>query len=264
LGLPSAAAKPVSAAAVIISPHAVSAAARPDWGWHGYENFNQLGALAHQPPAVSIPDDRPAGANMHPDLAPYMKYAHLWRPSNGPTGVANSAGSATAPGSADDRISIPKETTPAGNPAPSRGPIEVLPSPAHESQLLAPGPEGSAPVQTAHIGAGASQADHRKPELAPATLPHSVEAQPEVHHPVNPPAPPAPVGASLPLPLREKVSEACVGKARNLVVEQVAPMHLRIAFLCRTQPEADALTNHLSALPELRPYNVDYEIQIGQ
>jgi hypothetical protein len=81
--------------------------------------------------------------------------------------------------------------------------------------------------------------------------------------PINPP-PPLPGATSLPLPIRQKIGEICKDKARNLVVEQISPLHVRVGFVCKTQAEADSVTNQLAGAPELRPYNLDYEIQIGQ
>ena len=96
--------------------------------------------------------------------------------------------------------------------------------------------------------------------------------------PPTPPSPPEPIkpkviyapqpdagGArSLPLPVRERLSGVCAGKCRNLAVDLQTPTRLNISFLVRDQVEAEMLTNMLGALPELAPYKVDFEVQIGQ
>ncbi len=66
------------------------------------------------------------------------------------------------------------------------------------------------------------------------------------------------------MPVREKVSQICTGRCRNLVVEMISPIRLRIAFLVKDQTEADMLTNLLGGAQELAPYKVDFEVQIGQ
>jgi hypothetical protein len=80
----------------------------------------------------------------------------------------------------------------------------------------------------------------------------------------EPSPPPGPSGFRIPLNVRERISEICAGRSRNLVVEQQSPIRLRIAFLVHSPADADALTSQLAALPELGPYKVDFEVQIGQ
>jgi hypothetical protein len=72
-------------------------------------------------------------------------------------------------------------------------------------------------------------------------------------------------GASrLPLAVRERVSEVCTGKCRNLAVTMTAPSRLTVSFLVKDSLEAELLTNMIGALPELASYKVDFEVQIGQ
>jgi hypothetical protein len=77
-----------------------------------------------------------------------------------------------------------------------------------------------------------------------------------------PPPPEAP--NSVPLAVRQRLTEMCAGKCRNLGVELSSPMHLRVAFTVRDQVEADMLTNLLGGIAELAPYKVDFEVQIRQ
>src|SRR5262249_28700023 len=65
---------------------AVMPGPRPDWGWHGYDGWNQGNR-------VPLPSESLSQAStMAADMAPYLKYAHLWKLSSsavgGPTGVA--------------------------------------------------------------------------------------------------------------------------------------------------------------------------------
>jgi hypothetical protein len=259
-------------AAVLIAPRALPVAARPDWGWNGYDNFNQMSPTNRQPPQIVQADNRSASAITNPDMGPYMKYAHLWRPSNGSAAITNPA-LAQRPAAlpADDTgFSIAKENSPAAAGS-DPGHIHALPPGSLDGPILNPEPEGSSHVQPAHYGPGA--AEHRKSEsVQPVdsltvwpTSARSIETKPEGRPaPISTPPPPAPGGTSLPLPIRQKIGEICKDGARNLVVEQISPLHLRVGFVCKTQAEADAVTNHLASMPELRPYNLDYEIQIGQ
>jgi hypothetical protein len=260
-------------AAVLVAPRAMPVAARPDWGWHGYDNFNQLSPTSRQPQSIIQADNRSSSAIANPDLGPYMKYAHLWRPSNGSAAITNPSLAqhpVTLP-AGDEGFSMPKENSPAAASGPNHGPIHSLPPGSPEGPILNPEPEGSSHVQPANYGTAA--AEHRKSEsLQPMdsltvwpTPSRPTDTKPEARPaPVSPPPPPAPGSAGLPLPIREKIGEICKERARNLLVEQISPLHLRVGFVCKTQAEADAVTNHLASTPELRPYNLDYEIQIGQ
>ena len=64
--------------------------------------------------------------------------------------------------------------------------------------------------------------------------------------------------------MREKISQLCAGKCRNLTVTMPKSSRLTIGFLVKDAVEADLLTNMLGALPELASYKVDFEVQIGQ
>src|SRR5579871_5254683 len=61
-------------AATLAPPVNASAGPRPEWSWHGYDNYNQgrSNEIDHDVQANSA-----ANAD---DMAPFMKYAHLWRP----------------------------------------------------------------------------------------------------------------------------------------------------------------------------------------
>ncbi len=82
-------------AATLAAPRPVSVMPRPEWNWHGYDAYNR-GRPAAAAPAV-------AGASAA-DMAPFMKYAHLWRPAG--------AGAATALAHANDPAESP--VSPAG------------------------------------------------------------------------------------------------------------------------------------------------------
>ncbi len=98
------------------------------------------------------------------------------------------------------------------------------------------------------------QSEFRAP-AAPVELPkpRAIYVQPAADNPNQ-----------APLAVRQKLSEVCAGKCRNLAVEKVSGNRLRVAFLVRDQVEADMLTNLLGGLPELAAYKVDFEVQIGQ
>lgn len=270
-------------AAVLTAPRIMQAGARPDWGWQGYDNFNQLSPISRQP--IVQADSRSSNANSNPDMGPYMKYAHLWRPSNGSAAITNPALAQQRPSAtpaADEGFSVAKEPAPNGSSSATHGPIHTLPlaeqdgpilNPESEPAHLQPANYGSAVTEPAHHRAESTQpmdsltvwpvANHA-PEAQPNARPAASSSPPHVQPaPINPP-PPAPTGSGLPLTVREKIGEVCKVKARNLVVEQISPLHLRVGFMCKTQADADGVTNHLAGLRELAPYNLDYEIQIGQ
>jgi hypothetical protein len=257
-------------AAILAAPRIMQAGARPDWGWHGYDNFNQLGPIGNQQTIIRA-DSRSSSAISNPDMGPYLKYAHLWRPSNGSAAITNPALTQrpTASPVVDEGFSVPKEPSPAGNATGDHGAIHSLPPSIQDGPILNPESE-PAHLQPANYGSAGAEAPHRKVESSqpmdsltvwPVTN-RAAEAQPNARAPISPP--PAPTGSGLPLPVREKIGDVCKDKARNLIVEQISPLHLRVGFMCKTQAEADAITNHLAGVRELAPYNLDYEIQIGQ
>src|SRR5262249_50296616 len=61
-------------AAMLSAPRgAVMPGPRPDWGWHGYDGWNQGNR-------VPLPSESLSQAStMAADMAPYLKYAHLWK-----------------------------------------------------------------------------------------------------------------------------------------------------------------------------------------
>jgi hypothetical protein len=102
------------------------------------------------------------------------------------------------------------------------------------------------------------------PAAGPTQTSYTPTALPARPVQVLPDPPPNTAGYRIPLHIRERISAICDGKARNLVVEQPSPIRLRIAFLVRTPSDAESLTTQLAALPELGPFKVDFEVQIGQ
>src|SRR5262249_12533748 len=61
-------------AATLATPRSTSH--KPEWNWHGYGEFNQGRATVVEHLTESANQASAA------DLAPFMKYAHLWHPSN--------------------------------------------------------------------------------------------------------------------------------------------------------------------------------------
>jgi hypothetical protein len=125
----------------------------------------------------------------------------------------------------------------------------------------------SAPADPGSIQFHAAPLEARPPAPLPP-LPAVVPplAAPKPPSPLNvnyPPAPSEPTNR-LPLQVREKISQICNGRCRNLVVEAISPIRLRVGFLVKDQSEADMLTNQLGGASELAPYKVDFEVQIGQ
>ncbi len=245
---------------------------RPAWGWHGYDSYQT--------------DTRDASSggewakDLSAELAPFMKYAHRWRPSS-----VNTAYGATGPAYAGTErplsppffdgkpspsltVPTPAVTRPVGQELPPR----VLPSasqswPASSESLL--GPRSTDWVQ---------QVAASTPTPVPAvTFPVDASGRPMIQptsyrQPEPASAPPrkyiVPLTEStasdrLPSKLQEKVTATCAGKCRGLSVEILGSDRLCIRFRAKDQLDADLLTNMLGSLPELAPYRVEFEVQIG-
>ena len=81
-----------SAVAALAVPAGGVVQTRPSWGWHGYGEYNQH-APAPEPGAQPT-----ASSALAAEMAPYMKYAHLWRPTHNGFQNANlAAGHQDAP-----------------------------------------------------------------------------------------------------------------------------------------------------------------------
>jgi hypothetical protein len=217
--------------ASLAAPRQALAIPRPEWSWHGYDSYNR-GRPASATPLV-------AGATAN-EMAPFMKYSHLWRPAgatataalaqaNSPAGTSVATGGSPAADDDNARWTGYGSITPAGATRPS-------------------------PVQFHSASQGM---DSRQP--TPESRPNVGAATTAAFYPL-----PAETGNRLPMSVREKVSQICAGRCRNLVVEPLSPIRLRIAFLVKDQTEADMLTNLLGSAQELAPYKVDFEVQIGQ
>lgn len=202
-------------AAVMGAPR--SAGPRPEWNWHGYDGYNQ------NRPAAGVPAMSAATAA---DLAPFMKYAHMWRPAS--AGVAMPLPVTAAP---DAPASLPVLQTSADNSGRWTG---------YGSITSSPGNVAPPPVRP----------------LLPAPASEITTARDTV---VQPSAPATGLAQ-----LRERVAQICAGRCRNLVIESTGPNQLRISFVTRDNADADALTDALAVSQDLAAYKVDYEIQIGQ
>jgi hypothetical protein len=223
-------------AAMLATPRgAIVAGPRPDWSWHGYDGWNQGNRIPPPPEALM------QASTLASEMAPYMKYAHLWKLSSSAVG-GNSAGVAAGP--------APTMLAPAAATAPAAGaPAAPANNGATISGYYAPNVEWRGTITPDAAATGAPTQTSYTPPARPS------QAVPE---------PPGAAGYRIPLNIRERISAICDGKSRNLVVEQPSPIRLRIAFLVRTPADAESLTTQLAALPELGPYKVDFEVQIGQ
>jgi len=208
---------PAAPAAALMAPPGGIVSNHPDWGWHGYGDYN-----THSRPVASTV--QPV-STLAADMAPYMKYAHLWHPTSNGFQTMNLA-------------SIPAEGPPLGA---SAGPSPTL-MPTVDSPVNWHGADGATSAATPIVPAEPVRtANFSAPE-----------------------PPPGPVNSRLPLQVRQRVSEVCAGKALNLAVEPLSPIRLRVGMTVKTHADAEWLTSQLAALPELRPYKVDFEMQIGE
>lgn len=223
------------AAMLAVPRGAVTPTARPDWNWHGYDTYNQAG---HAAPALASPATALAA-----DMAPYLKYAHLWRLSQNAI-VSPTASTATAPPAAAPSPALASGSGPA-NPSPAS--IEWRGIGDNQNQAAA----------------GSAASAWNTNGVTTANYANALPARPVQAIVVADPPPGTP-GARIPITVRSRISEVCQDKTRNLVVEQLSPIRLRIAFMVREQTDAESLTAQLAALPELGPYKVDFEVQIGQ
>ncbi len=224
-------------AASLAAPRSASAGPRPDWNWNGYEGYNR-GRPTPTGPTVD-------GASAA-DLAPFMKYSHLWRPAGQstvtrPNAVAGQNDGLTAAGF----NSVNDVNSKWSGYGATNNPTSAKPPEAGQVHFHAAPPESRPPAPL-------------PPLMAPAPLVSNTPA------PVNFVPAPAEGANRLHLQVREKISQICSSRCRNLVVEMISPIRLRIAFLVKDQTEADMLTNLLGSIPELAPYKVDFEVQIGQ
>jgi hypothetical protein len=256
-------------AAVLSAPRPASAGPRPDWSWHGYDSYNQ-GRPNEQD--QSVPTGSEANAA---DMAPFMKYAHLWRPSNfnattgamqglaqsfaAPTNVTSNSISPPPAGPATSSVTS-QSAGPATNTVTS--PPSFLSSTYRNSQPVTPAV--TVPLDEFGRPSAIQPTDYRTTVASPTNLLPPIsridQTKPNIVYSQLPPETPN----GVPLAVRQRLNEVCTGKCRNLAVELASPMHLRVAFVVRDQVEADLLTNLLGTLTELAPYKVDFEVQIGQ
>jgi hypothetical protein len=227
---------PSTTASVTLARPRVSPAtptARLEWNWQGYDTYNQRGNDSNA---------KVAAGNLHPDMANYMKYSHLWRSSNN--------------GFTHPVISHTEGSQP-------------MPLSLHKSAADSNWQGGSGRTQTAFAV--------NEPERSPVTptnfattapsAPATLDSLPQRPNELPPPDPTPRADSMLngiPLAVREDVAALCGDKARNLAVELTAPMRMRIAFMVRDQADAEILTEKLTRLRALAPYRVDFEVQIGQ
>lgn len=227
---------PPPPAATLTRPRAAPATptARMDWNWQGYDTYNERGGEV-------VAGDAAAQKGMHADMAPYMKYAHLWRSSN--NGFAKPVLSSADPAGLGPMPLSQNRVAPASN-----------------------WNSGRARPETSFAANEPIKSPIRPTSFATIAAPTPAEALPQ--RPSQFPAPeksrPQDVVNGVPRSVRESVAALCMDKARNITVELVSPMRLRIAFRVRQQSDAETLTEQLVRLRDLAPYKVDFEVQIGQ
>lgn len=226
-------------AATLVAPK--STGPRPEWNWHGYERYaNSQSKGVDQTTA----DNKANSA----DMAPFMKYAHLWKPSTISAIYGNNnqyLGGTSSPAAPLGPVFVIEPSKP-GNPT-------LTPSVTVPLNDPKPGP-----IQPTEFRATPITGKETPAPLPPIVTP--VPLKPKlVYFP-----PPSDNSNRLPQPIREKISTVCAGKCRNLIVEMQSPIRLRVSFMVKDQFEADMLINTLAGLQELSPYKVDFEVQIGQ
>lgn len=248
-------------AASLAAPRSASSGPRPDWNWHGYDGYN-MGQTRRSTQPVT---NNKASAD---DLAPYMKYSHLWRPAGRGAAVslppaAISNGPALTPAAFDQLATA----SPAGDANSRWGGYGATGAPSTPNMPAAPENPAKPAEPAGSIQFHAAPVDARPP----APLPPLPALTPPLTGPKTTDATsvnfaPAPTEGNnrLPMQVRERISQLCSGRCRNLVVEGISPIRLRIAFLVKDQTEAEMLTNQIGSAPELAPYKVDFEVQIGQ
>ncbi len=248
---------PGTHAAMLAAPRSASAGPRPDWNWYGYDGYNM-----GQP--RTSPGVETSNAS---DLAPFMKYAHLWRPA-GPAlpNALPAANPATrspilSPASFDQVSSMP----PVGDTNSHWGGYGKIsaanpPKPLPPLDSAAGALPGGIQFHAAPIESNASSTSAKLPPLTPPPVLPQASGPLTINYAV------APVEGNnrIPLQVREKISQICDTKCRNLVVESISRIRLRISFLVKEQSDAEILTNLLGSAAELAPYKVDFEVQIGQ
>jgi hypothetical protein len=206
---------------------------RPAWNWHGYDTPNQ------GRPEVS---ELPPGANAA-ELDRYKKYAHLWRP-------------AVWAGTYTQALTTPTNSAPLMMPLSTTANAEPTVKPTASMT-----PSVTVPLDAVGRPASPIQPTEYRAPLQPPPVPPTAPVPPRPKVVILPDA----GGANgLPLGVRERVSQVCTGKCRNLAVTMPKPSRLTISFMVKDPMEAELLTNMLGALPELAAYKVDFEVQIGQ
>lgn len=248
---------------------------RPAWGWHGYESYQRDGS-----------ESRSGGEwakDLSAELAPFMKYAHRWRPSSVNTAFGPTPSGYAAPGAPvvpPVAYTAPKPTSMNPMPATSIGrqatPAVTLPVDGRGIPMSAPSPS-PAPAAVSPAAGAASNTFAAMP-IPAVTVPVDSTGRPMIQQTSYRTGEPTSVAPkkyvvplhdlagkdSLPAPVQEKIAATCAGKCRGLVVQNLGAGRLLIRFSAKDQLDAELLTNLLSSLPELAPYRVEFEVQIGQ
>lgn len=225
---------------------------RPAGGWYGYDSYTSPGH----------PTTNELAKDLSAELAPFMKYAHRWRPSSMQTAFGRTSsgyagvGEPVIPpvrydvGSPSLTSAQPSVTVPVND---QGRPQNLLPAPDKpQTAGVTPIPAITVPVDP--MGRPVIQpTDYRSP--APQVTTTSKYVVP-LHDPQS--------ANALPPGLQEKILATCQGKCRGLYAEVLGPGRLRIQFKAKDQLDAELLANLLSAMPELAPYRVEFEVQIGQ
>ena len=224
-----------SPAAALTAPAGGVLVTHPEWGWHGYGDYN-----THSRRSANGTQPISSGS-LSADLAPYLKYAHLWHPTHNGFQTANLS-------------AIQGEAPPA-----TTGMAAPAPLPTVNSPVSWRGSDGSTTVAS---DSNVEQPIVPKPMVAAVPPPPPPPVRTANYN--GPEMAPAPPNTHLPLQVRQRVSEVCAGRAFNLAVEQLSPIRLRVGMSVKTHADAEWITSQLAALPELRPYKVDFEMQIGE
>lgn len=239
-------------AATLSAPKVIQApnVARPASGWYGYDTYR----------TPELPAGGEIAKDLAAELAPFMKYAHRWRPSSintafGPetTGYARPGQAIVPPAKyelpAKATPPTPSVTTPVGPDGQHRAGFRAVE--ATSSTGVTPIPAITVPVDA--MGQPVLQPIGFQPADKPSTAPQKYVI------PLSDPD----EAAALPSGVEEKIRATCQGKVRGLQLERLGSSRLRLRFQAKDQIDAELLTNMLSALPELAMYRVEFEVQIG-
>jgi hypothetical protein len=125
-----------------------------------------------------------------------------------------------------------------------------------------PTPTAAAPPANPAVRPASFTSVSPYPRATLLTAPTGVRAPPAATSPSPPPpAPPAPPAPSL-AALKANIERVCQGWGRDVEVHARGPASLLVRVKVRQDGDASFLAYRISQLPELRPYQVLYEMQV--